>query len=288
MLKGLKFCLLGLAIFIVIVFFVVNSTINNSEAFSIFDRVLNRKPAPSPIIYKEEKKLRIIEGWRNGDISNLLVKNNLGTNDDFVNAQKDYDISQFSFLKDKPKNTDLEGYLYPDTYRVYASSTVSEIITKMLNNFDQKLTVKMRADIAAQGKTISEILTMASIIEKEAPISYIKSDNRDAKTISGIFWRRIKAGQALQSCATLAYILGVDKAQYSEADTKINSPYNTYKNPGLPPGPISNPGILAIEAAIYPTISNYNYFLTPTGSKEIVYSATYDEHLRNKSKYLGN
>lgn len=288
MLKGLKFCLLGLAIFIVIVFFVVNSTINNSEAVSIFDRVLNRKPAPSPIIYKEEKKLRIIEGWRNGDISNLLVKNNLGTNDDFVNAQKDYDISQFSFLKDKPKNTDLEGYLYPDTYRVYASSTVSEIITKMLNNFDQKLTVKMRADIAAQGKTISEILTMASIIEKEAPISYIKSDNRDAKIISGIFWRRIKAGQALQSCATLAYILGVDKAQYSEADTKINSPYNTYKNPGLPPGPISNPGILAIEAAIYPTISNYNYFLTPTGSKEIVYSATYDEHLRNKSKYLGN
>lgn len=286
MFKGLKYCALGFVLFVVIVFFVVNSAFKDSDTTSIFDRILNRQPASSPIVYKEEKTLRVIEGWRNSDISEALVKNNLGTADEFIKAQKDYDSSKFSFLADKPKSTDLEGYLYPDTYRVYASSTVSDIITKMLSNFDQKLTPKMRADIKAQGKTINEILTMASIIEKEAPISYAKGDNQDAKIISGIFWRRIKVGQALQSCATLAYVIGVDKKQYSEADTKINSPYNTYENRGLPPGPISNPGILAIEAAIYPTPSNYNYFLTPSNSKSIIYATTYEEHLRNKAKYL--
>jgi len=286
MFKGLKYCVVGLLLFIVIVFFAVMSAFKDDKITNLFDRVLGHKPAKSPIVYKEEKTLRVIEGWRNSDISDALVKNNLATTDSFIQAQKDYDLSKFSFLADKPKNTDLEGYLYPDTYRVFASSTVSEIITKMLSNFDQKLTPKMRADIAAQGKTVNEILTMASIIEKEAPISYAKGDNQDAKIISGIFWRRIKAGQALQSCATLAYVLGVDKAQYSEVDTKINSPYNTYENKGLPPGPIANPGILAIEAAIYPTPSNYNYFLTPSDSKTIIYAATYEEHLRNKNKYL--
>jgi len=287
MFKGLKYLALALGLFIIIVFFVVRSSFSGDKTISLFDRLLGRAPVTSPVIYKEEKTLRVIEGWRNGNISDLLVKNNLATADEFIQAQKDYDLTKFSFLADKPKNTDLEGYLYPDTYRVFASSTVSEVITKMLSNFDQKLTTKMRADITSQGKTISEILTMASIIEKEAPVSYATGDIQDAKIISGIFWQRIKTGQRLQSCATLAYVLGVDKAQYSEADTKIDSPYNTYQNAGLPPGPISNPGILAIEAAIYPTPSNYNYFLTPTDSKKIIYAATYEEHLRNKSKYLG-
>lgn len=285
MLKGLKFCAIGLLLFIIVILLVVNSVFKDSKINSLFDRVLGRQ-TPSPIVYKEEKTLRIIEGWKNSDISNLLIKNNLATAEEFVEAQKNYDTSNFSLLADKPKSTDLEGYLYPDTYRVFASSTATEIITKMLSNLDQKLTPKMRADIKAQGKTINEILTMASIIEKEAPISYVKNDNQEAKIISGIFWSRIKIGQALQSCATLAYVLGVDKEQYSQVDTEFESPYNTYQNPGLPPGPIANPGILAIEAAIYPTPSNYNYFLTPTGSSSIIYSVTYEEHLRNKNKYI--
>jgi len=288
MFKSLKYWALGFLLFVIIIFFVINSTFKGKGMTSLFDRVLNRQPVASPIVYKEEKTLRVIEGYRNSDIAKLLIKNNLATAEEFAQAQKDYDTSKFSFLTDKPKSTDLEGYLYPDTYRVYASSTATEIITKMLTNLNQKLTPTMRADIKAQGKTINEILTMASIIEKEAPISYAKGENQDAKIISGIFWRRIKTGQALQSCATLAYVLGVDKEQYSQVDTKFDSPYNTYQNKGLPPGPIANPGILAIEAAIYPTPSNYNYFLTPKDSKSIIYATTYEEHLRNKSKYLDN
>ncbi|MFZ4648908.1 MAG: endolytic transglycosylase MltG [Patescibacteria group bacterium] len=198
---------------------------------------------------------------------------------------KDYSL-KFDFLKDKPKYYGLEGYLFPDTYRFFSDASADEIIGKMLENFDQKLTKQMRTDIASQGRSIFEIITMASLIEKEAPINYATGDNKDARVISGIFWNRIKKGQALQSCATLAYVLGENKSQYSEADTKVDSPFNTYLYRGLPPAPIANPGILAIEAAIYPIDNDYNYFLTPAGTKKIIFSRTYEEHLMNKNKYL--
>jgi len=251
---------------------------------------------------REEKTVRIIEGWTSRGIGQYLEYQGIWMSEELLEVagfpQVDYNLetemptpkdfsAEYSFLDDKPKNRGLEGYLYPDTYRIYAtSSTPVDLIEKMLANFDKHLTPQMREDIKKQGKTIYEIVTMASILEKEAPINYATGDNQDARIISGIFWGRIEAGQALQSCASLAYILGVDKQQYSAEDTQIDSPYNTYMNRGLPPGPISNPGILAIEAAIYPTESDYNYFLTPAGSKDIIYSKTYDEHLQNKYKYL--
>lgn len=282
MLKNLKFVFWGLGFFVIIVIL----TVNSKRISNFTNRLLGRQPKVVQIA-KPEKTLRVVEGYRNSDIADLLVENNLATAAEFAKAQQNYDTSKFSFLASKPANLDLEGYLYPDTYRVFASSTAEEIITKMLSNFDKKLTPQMRADIKASGKTVNEIITMASIIEKEAPISYKNGDNQDAKIISGIFWHRLKTGQPLQSCATLAYVLGVNKEQYSEADTKTESSYNTYIKKGLPPGPISNPGILAIEAAIYPISSDYNYFLTPSGSQKIVYASTYEEHLRNKNKYLG-
>lgn len=287
MLRGLKFCGIALIIIIIVTFLAVKAVFKvDSSLSSFWDSLLgNKKEVTTPIL-REEKTIRVIEGWRNTDIAKELINQGLTSSSDFTKATW-YDYSdQFDFLKDKPKGIDLEGYLYPDTYRVYASSTAEEIITKMLTNFDNKLTAQMRADIKAQGKTINEIVTMASLIEKEAPISYQTGKLDDAKIVSGIFWNRIRSGQALQSCATLAYVLGVNKPQYSEADTRIDSPYNTYQNPGLPPGPIANPGILAITAAIYPIKTNYNYFLTPSGSKDLVFARTYDEHLRNKNKYL--
>ena len=251
---------------------------------------------------RPEKTVRFIEGWTNRDMGQYLESEGIWQSEEFLEAagfpQADYNSDQdlpkpldfskdYSFLSDKPANRGLEGYLYPDTYRIYAaSSTPKDLLEKMLDNFNRRLTPQLRADIQAQGKTIDEIVTMASLLEKEAPINYATGDNRDARIISGIFWDRIKNGQPLQSCATLAYILGVNKAQYSAADTQTDSPYNTYKYRGLPPGPISNPGILAIEAAIHPLSTNYNYFLTPAGSSDIIYAATYEEHLQNKAKYL--
>jgi len=229
---------------------------------------------------KPEEKLTFIEGWTLKDYSDLLSKSNLSGTEDFLKlVERDYS-RDFSFLKDKPKNKNLEGYLFPDTYRFFTDVSGEEVVLKMLSNFDNKLTPKMREDISSQEKTIFEIITMASVIEKE-----VRSE-KDMKIVSGIFWDRIKNGQALESCATLAYILGVNKPQYSYEDTRIESPYNTYINRGLPAGPIANPGIKAIEAAVYPEYTGYNYFLTASETGETIFSRTYEEHLINKNKYI--
>ena len=271
---------------------------------NIFVQIIDKfsKDEPTPIIIpKPEETIRILEGWTISDIGEYLETKGLYKNEDFFNItgfpKIDYrnnltkpalnDFStQFSFLTDKPIYYGLEGYLFPDTYRIYASSTITEVIEKMLTNFDKKLTAQMRTDIKEQGKTIYEIITLASIIEKEAPIDYQTSDDRDARIISGIFLNRLRIGQGLQSDATLSYIYGDNKPAHSGEELEINSPYNTYKYRGLPPGPICNPGILAIKAAIYPIETEYNYFLTPKGKDTVVYARTYEEHLQNKYKYL--
>ncbi len=295
-------CLMITAVILVLVFgrSLLHSLSAEGNLFSRLETLLDRneKEQLEPL---PEKTVRFIEGWTSRDMSQYLEGEGLWQSEEFLEIsgfpQVDYNLEKdmpaladfskdYDFLRDKPANRGLEGYLYPDTYRIYASSTPKDLIKKMLDNFDQHLTPKMREDIKKQGKTIYEIVTMASILEKEAPIDYAHGDNRDARIIAGIFWDRIKNGQPLQSCATLAYVLGVNKAQYSAEDTQVDSPYNTYQSRGLPVGPISNPGILAIEAAIYPLNTNYNYFLTPAGSNDIIYAATYDEHLRNKAKYL--
>ena len=247
------------------------------------------------ITLKPEEKVTFIEGWNLRDYAKILEEKGFFDADNFFELAgepmlnykllssyikpKDYSGS-FDFLSDKPSEYGLEGYLFPDTYRFFENSSADDIIMKMLDNFDQKLTVKMREDIKKQNKTIYEIVTMASIIEKEV------QSEKDMKMVSGIFWNRIKIGQALESCATLAYVLGVNKTQYSFEDTRTPSAYNTYINRGLPPGPISNPGLKAIEAAVYPEENNYNYFLTRPDNKETIFSRTYDEHLLNKDKYL--
>ena len=244
----------------------------------------------------KERTIKIIEGWNVRDIDEYLKKNNIIEDDSFIGLAKkgimNYEfppkadqplaegIMGPEFLNDAPANASIEGYLFPDTYRIFKDASAEDIIEKMLTNFDKKLTKEMRVEIADQGKTIYKIITMASLIEKEVRTS------EDMKIVSGIFWDRIKYGQPLESCATLAYILGVNKKQYSVEDTKIVSPYNTYQNLGLPPGPICNPGLSAIKAAIYPVFTDYNYFLSRLDTGETIFSKTLDEHNRNKAKYL--
>ena len=137
----------------------------------------------------------------------------------------------------------------------------------------------MRDDIQNQGESIFEVVTMASVLEKEVRTA------EDMKIASGIFWDRIGVGMPLQSCATIAYVLGTEKKQYSIADTQTPSPYNTYLNKGLPPGPIDNPGMNSILAAIYPTKTEYNYFLTDPATGRTIFSKTLEEHAANKAKY---
>lgn len=188
--------------------------------------------------------------------------------------------TKYAFLLDKPKYYSLEGYLFPDTYLISKNSTPEQAVEKMLNNFDQKLTPEMRQEIQRQGKTVYEIVTMASVVEKE-----VKSAT-DMKIVAGIFWRRIANQQALQSDATLSYLLNDQNAAHSGNDLNIDSPYNSYKYRGLPPTPIDNPGLNAIIAAIYPTTTDYNFFLTSNLDGQTKYATTFEEHKKNKALYL--
>jgi len=248
--------------------------LNSSQNIKEIAEIITAGQTVSP-----EREIKIIEGWNMKDINDYLVKEKVLAKDDLLNIAKAGKINN-DFFQDAPAGATLEGYLFPDTYRIFKDASAQNIIDKMLDNFGRKLTEEMRADIKKQGKTIFEIITMASLVEKEVRSA------EDMKIVSGIFWDRIKNGQALESCATLAYVLGENKKQYSYEDTEIDSPYNTYKYRGLPPGPISNPGLNAIRAAIYPEYTEYNYFLNRFDTGETVWSKTYDEHLENKRKYL--
>lgn len=199
---------------------------------------------------------------------------------DFLAAAAEPELfrAQYDFFPADAQN--LEGYLFPDTYYFSQGATGQGIVLKMLDNFGRKLTPELRAQIVAQKKTVSEIVTMASIIEKEAT----KTDDANAKLISGVFWNRIAIGQALQSDATLSYALGKPDAQHSGAELDFDSPYNSYKFKGLPPGPICNPGLNAIVAALNPAKTDYNFFLHNQTTGETFFARTFEEHLRNKAQ----
>ena len=173
-----------------------------------------------------------------------------------------------------------EGYLFPDTYYFYKETTIEGIIKKMRDNFDRKVDEKLRKEIEKQNRTLYDILIMASILEKEV------ITDEDRAIVAGIFWKRLEINYPLQSCATIAYVLGVDKWRYSIEDTRVKSPYNTYTNIGLPPTPINNPGLSAIKGAIYPKKTDYNFFLTDPETGNTIFSKTFEEHNQNKAKYF--
>src|SRR3989339_321388 len=153
------------------------------------------------------------------------------------------------------------------------------IIDKMLNNFRSKISEEAQDEIKKQGKTVFEILTMASIVEKEV------ANKEDRKIVADIFWRRLKIGMLLQSDATINYITNKNTTRPSLDDLEVDSAYNTYKNGGLPKGPIGNPGLDAILATIYPQGNDYLYFLT-TDDGVAIYGRNFEEHKANKARYL--
>ena len=172
-----------------------------------------------------------------------------------------------------------EGYLFPDTYYFYKEVTIEQIIEKMQDNFDRKVDEELKKEIGKQEKTLNEIIILASIIQNEVILV------KDMKIIAGIFYNRLEIGMALQSDATVNYVTGKGERRPSAQDIKIDSPYNTYIHRGLPPGSISNPGLDAIKAAIYPEDTDYLYFLNSLDGTTI-FSKTLDEHNENKRKYF--
>ncbi len=184
---------------------------------------------------------------------------------------------EFSFfITPSSTNPNLEGFLFPDTYRFKPDATAENIIRKVLGNFEEK-TESIREETKKQGKSLRNIVTVASILEKEVP-------HKDMPVAAGIIYKRLQAGVPLQVDATLVYVLG-RPIKRGDIDS-LNSPYNTYKYAGLPPGPISNPGLIALEAALSPQNSDYWYYLSKRDDGDTVFSRTLEEHNAAKAKYL--
>jgi len=186
---------------------------------------------------------------------------------------------EFNFLKDAPADASLEGFLFPSTYYFYPGQTREEIIRVFLGNFNRKLTPELRKEAEKQGRTIFEIVTMASLLEEEVRTL------EDKKLASGILWKRLENNWPLQVDATITYITGRRTIRISLAETKIDSPYNTYKYLGLPIGPISNPGLNSILAALNPVKSDFWFYLSALDGRTI-FSKTYEEHNLAIAKYL--
>lgn len=232
------------------------------------------------------QKITVIEGWTNDQVAKYLIQKKFATNDEFETAlQANYD---FEYLN-AAKKFSLQGFLFPDTY---SAGGVNDLVQKMLDNFSSKFTGQVKLDMEKNNLSISDVVILASIIEKEVGRNKDKVTAEDRKTmnserelVASVFYNRLKIGMPLQSDATVNYITGGGRRQATLEDIKINSPYNTYVVNGLPPTPISNPGWDSIRAVIYPADSDYLYFLNKTDG-EAVFAKTLEEHNANKVKYL--
>lgn len=173
---------------------------------------------------------------------------------------------------------DLEGYLFPDTYLFMPSSAPEDIIRVLRATFTTRIAT-IQPDIDAFGKPLKDVLTMASILEGEARLLETR------RMVAGILWKRLEEGMPLQVDAAFKYVNGKTSAELTQSDLRIDSPYNTYRYKGLPPTPISNPGLEAIKAAITPIESPYYYFLTDKNGN-MHYAKTLDQHEANRKKYL--
>ncbi|HMN19025.1 MAG TPA: endolytic transglycosylase MltG [Candidatus Moranbacteria bacterium] len=232
---------------------------------------------------KRQVRITFPEGWTMADMAKRLEENGF-EGEEFLRIAKNPPaalLANYPLVKENlPEGSSLEGFLFPDTYLFLYGSPAEEVIARMLANFERKVSPDMIAEISAQEKKFFDVLVMASVIEGEVP------REEDRYIVSGIFWKRLQVGMRLESDATLAYALGGErKKQHSVAETGADSPYNTYRAFGLPPGPINNPGISAIAAAIYPQKSEYFFFLSDTETGETIFSRTFEEHVANKGKY---
>ncbi len=228
----------------------------------------------------EEVTITIPEGFTLDQIGALVVEKFDVSEAEWgvlTGMESPFEEHEFVVKAEKPDNVDLEGYLFPDTYRFFADATGEEIVQKLLNTMQTRFEEN---DLELpEGMTIHEMLTLASILERE-----VRSPE-DKAIVADLFLRRLEIGMALQADSTVNYVTGRDTPSISLADRDIDSLYNTYLYPGLPPGPISNPGLDSLKAVAKPTPNSYYYFLT-TPEGEVIYAISHDEHVRNKELYL--
>lgn len=219
----------------------------------------------------EEHKVLIPEGFTVKDIAKRLQDEEIVTEKEFLEKAKKF--RPYDYIKaDENAHFCAEGFLFPATYKISSSATCEDILKLMANTFDNRLTKEMRKRAKERNLTIYELITLASLVEKEAKYK------EDQAIIAQVFFKRLEIGMPLQSDATLQYLMDAPKEDVSISDTKMDSPYNTYQHYGLPPGPVANPGIDAINAVLYPADTDYLYFVADRDGHNH-YTSTYSAHL---------
>lgn len=228
----------------------------------------------------EHIRVTIPEGWMINEIDAYLAQIGIWESGDFIEAALTHipDPARHPLTAGIPAGVSLEGYLHPNTYFILAETSPRELIIRMLDELHRQLPDDMEQRAASRNMSVHEVLTLASIVQKESP-------RQDMPEIAGVFTNRLAIRMRLQSDATVNYVLGTRNLQPTFADTAVQHPYNTYRIPGLPPGPINNPGTEAILATLDPAEHDYLFFLHKP-SMESVFTRTFGEHLAAKARYL--
>jgi UPF0755 protein len=236
----------------------------------------------------QEIELRFLEGWRMEEMANYLAVTTPGEIDpaDFLviaRRQRELDLSRYDFLASLPADASLEGFLFPDTYRVPTDATAPYLVDLMLQNFGRQVTPALRQSFGVQQLSLHEAVTLASIVEREAVLP------EERPLIAGVFYNRLAQGMPLQADPTVQFALGYQdasgtwwKTPLSLTDLQLDSPYNTYIVPSLPPGPIANPSLSSLQAVAEPAQTNFLYFVadcTADVAGKHAFSVTFEEHL---------
>ena len=223
-------------------------------------------------------RVTIPEGYTTEQIIELFVQKGIGSKEEFTKVVTE-DGFPYPFLKDAPKGIHrLEGYLFPNTYDISVKITPHAVIELLLQQFVKELTPEVQKRLDTIKLSVPQWVTLGSLVEKEA----VKAPDRPL--IASVFMNRLRIGQPLQSCATIQFLLGTTKEKLFEKDLLIPSPYNTYLHSGLPPGPIANPGHDSLKAALYPTQTDFLYFVAKKDGSH-AFAKTYAEHLKNVKFY---
>jgi len=240
-----------------------------------------------------ERVLTVREGLRLEEVAAEVAAQTGISETEFLNlvtvGWRTTDLAEYTFLASLPPTATLEGFLFPETYRLPEDATARDVVARMLSTFDQRVTPEIRQAGADRGLSLYEMVTLASIVEREAVIP------AERPTIASVFLNRLTAGWPLGADPTVQYALGYDEETGQwwrtlyfdqlgvESLAEIDHPYNTYRYPGLPPGPICSPGLASIEAVAYPADTNYFYFIANCQANDgsHLFAATEEEHYAN-------
>ncbi|WP_295361154.1 endolytic transglycosylase MltG [uncultured Pseudoramibacter sp.] len=251
------------------------------SSVDIFNAMLNGKD------YDGAVAITIPEGKNIKEIGAILESRHICSSADFINETKKVSEykKNYSILSSYPDNaegrTPMEGYLFADTYQFTSNSSAATVVSKMLANTQSKFSDAMLKKISDNHQTVDQILTMASLIEMESKL------DSDKPKIASVFYNRLAKNMKLQSDATVNYALGEKKTNITNSDLKVDSPYNTYANTGMPIGPICSPSLKSIKAAISPAKTDYLYFVSDSSGKTY-YANNLQDHQANVDKYLNN